>query len=170
MRHPVGVRNDYSHTTPAAVTGAVACGVAPIPLLAVYAVVFLIHGSVKPVHPPDITNTTGGELMAGCVAVVLIVALTLALYWFVHGSRRWPLAVLQVAGMAAFVDFVVDPTRGGRPVAAVLVLTSLASLLLMFAPSAWWWLDRSTPRWIAAPYRLVLRRPKTQPAEQPAAV
>jgi hypothetical protein len=158
VMHPVTMRNDYTHETPPAVTGAVACGVAPLPLLAVYAVVFLIHGSIHPVHPPDITSSTRGELIAGCIAVALIVVLAFGLLWLLNGKRRWPLAILQLASLATFADFVADPTKGGRLVAAVLVLTSVVSLALMFAPSVWWWLDHAAPRWLQAVYGIARRR------------
>lgn len=156
--HPGRVRDDYTHQTPAAVTGAVACGVAPLPLLAVYSVIFLIHGSVKPVHPPDVTSSTRGEFIAGCVSLVLLLALVVALLWFLNGRRRWPLAILEAASAVVFFDFMIDSTKGGPVIPALLVLTSLASLVLMFAPSAWWWFDRSAPRWIEAVTRVVLRR------------
>jgi hypothetical protein len=163
MRHPVTVRDDYTHETPGAVTGAVACGVAPVPLLAVYSVIFLIHGSFRPVHPPDVTDSTRGEFVAGWIALAVLVVLLAALLWFLNGRRRWPLALMQLGGLGAFVYVLVEPTLGGRPVAGLLALTSLASLVLMFAPSSWWWLERRAPGWVGAPGRLI-RRPAEQKA------
>ena len=147
------MRDDYTHNTPGTVTAAVACGVAPVPLLAVYSVIFMIHGSIRPVHPPDVTGTKRGEFIAGCVSLVLLVVLLVALLWFLNGKRRWPLAILELAGAAAFTYIVVEPTLGGRLIAALLALTSLASLVMLFAPSSWWWVDRRAPRWFGARVR-----------------
>jgi hypothetical protein len=152
------VRDDYTHQTPATVTAAVAGASAALPFLAVYAVIFIIHGSIKPVHPPDVTSTTGGELVAGLIAAALFVLLSLSLAWFLGGVRRWPLAVIELGITAASVDFIVDETRGGRSVAALVLLASLVSLVLMFAPSSWWWLDRTAPRWLVRVSDLVMRR------------
>jgi uncharacterized BrkB/YihY/UPF0761 family membrane protein len=167
MRHPGRVRNDYTHQTPAAVTGSVACGVAPLPLLAVYTVIFLIHGSIKPVHPPDVTSTTHGEFVAGLVSLVLLIALVFCLLWFLNGKRRWPLAVMELASLVVFFDFMIDSTKGGPIIPALLVLTSIVSLVLMFAPASWWWLDRKAPAWIETVTRVVLRRlaAPVEPAE-----
>lgn len=63
--------DDDERDTPPVVVAAVALGAAPLPFLAVYAVLFLTHGSVHPVQPPDITSSTSGEFIAGCVAALL---------------------------------------------------------------------------------------------------
>ncbi|MGN6608197.1 MAG: hypothetical protein ACTHMS_14440 [Jatrophihabitans sp.] len=140
------MRDDYTHQTPAAVTGAVAGASAALPFLAVYAIIFIIHGTIKPVHPPDVTGSTGGELIAGIVAAVLFGLLSISLLWFLSGVRRWPLAILELGVAAASVDFIVDPTRGGATVAALVLVASVVSLVLMFVPSSWWWLERTPPK------------------------
>lgn len=162
------VRDDYTHQTPGAVTGAVACGVAPVPVLAVYTVIFLIHGTIRPTHPPDVTSTTHGELVVGCIAAILLLAFVTSLFWLLNGRRRWPAAILELAALAGAVDVLVDPTIGGRMVAGLIGITSLVSLVLMFAPASWWWLERPTPRSIEAMSRLVQRR--AAPAREPAGV
>lgn len=152
------VRDDYTHETPATVTGAVACGVAPVPFLAVYTVVFLVHGSIKPVQPPDITSTKGGEFAAGWIALAVLLACTLSLTWFLNGRRRWPLAIVQLGVLGASIDFLLDKTKGGPVISALLVLAAAISLVLMFTPSAWWWFDKTAPGWIRRLSDLVLRR------------
>ena len=62
----------------------------PLPFLAVYATLFILHGWPQPVHPPDITSSQTGELIAGLVALVLFVAMALTLWWFLNRVRRWP--------------------------------------------------------------------------------
>ena len=46
-----------------------AAGVAPLPFLAVYAILFIARGTVLPVIPPDVGNSKGDELVAGLVAL-----------------------------------------------------------------------------------------------------
>src|SRR4051794_10283367 len=144
------MRDDYTHETPGPVTGAVASGSAALPFLAVYAVIFLIHGSIKPVHPPDITSSKTGEFVAGLIAAALFVALSVSLLWLLSGRRRWPLALLQLGIGAVALDIVVDETKGGRTIGLLVLVACVVSLVLMFSPSAWWWLDRKAPKWIVA--------------------
>src|SRR4051794_33060195 len=126
------MRNDYTHETPSAVTGAVAAGAAPLPFLAIYAVIFVIHGSIKPVQPPEIGDSKNDVLIAGVIAAVLFFALMIGLYWLLSGVRRWPVALLQL-GMCGLAGYLfLDDTAGGRTIAGLLVLASLASLVLMF--------------------------------------
>jgi hypothetical protein len=160
------VRDDYTHQTPAAVTGAVACGVAPVPLLTVYALIFLIHGSVKPVHPPDVGSSTREEFIAGCISAVGLVVLIVSLLWFLNGKRRWPLAIAQLVGLGVFLDFMIDRTKGSPVIPALLVATSVITLVLMFASSSWWWLGRTAPGWVESIERVVLRRRPAEPGDE----
>jgi hypothetical protein len=140
------VYDDDVRDTPPAVVGAVALGAAPLPFLAVYAVLFLVHGSVHPVQPPDITSSTGGEFIAGCIAAALFVVTIVALLWLLNGRRRWLFAVLQFGVLATAVDFLIDGTKGGSFVSVVMALTALGSLILCFAPASWRHVDRTAPR------------------------
>ena len=139
------MQDNYTDQTPGMVTGAVACGVAPLPLLGVYSVIFLIHGSIKPVQPPDITSTKQGEFIAGWVSLVLFLVCLVAVLWMLNCTRRWPLALVQLATLGACIDFALDPTKGGALVPSLLILTSAVSLVLMFAPTSWAWIGRAAP-------------------------
>ena len=57
---------------PPPVIWAVALGVAPLPFLAVYSVLFISRGTVHPVIPPDVGDSKGDELVAGLIALVLL--------------------------------------------------------------------------------------------------
>ncbi len=127
-------RDDDDRQAPPTVVAAVACGTAPVPFLAVYAVMFLVHGSVHPVIPPDITSTTRGEFWCGVVAAVLFVACSVSLIWAISGSRRWPFAASQALLFAAAVYFLVDGTEGGTFVSTLIALATLAALVLVFLP------------------------------------
>jgi hypothetical protein len=123
--------------TPATVVGAVAAGTAPLPFLAVYAVMFIVHGGVHPVAPPDITSTAHGELMAGVVALVAFVIGVVALLWMLNGTRRWPFVIVQLGMLATAVDFLFDDTKGGRLVSFIVALAAVAALGLAYAPDSW---------------------------------
>ena len=101
-----------------------ACGTAPLPFLAVYTMLFLGHGLIHPVHPPDITSSQRGETIAGCVTAALFVLLCFGIVWFLNGSRRWPFAIMQLAVAGAGVYFLVDSTKGGPLVSALLLLAA----------------------------------------------
>jgi hypothetical protein len=146
------VRNeDDVRDTPGTIMWAVATGTAPLPLLAVYAVMFIVHGSIHPVAPPDITSTTQGELFAGIAAAVLFAVAVLALVWLLNGRRRWPFALVELGMLATAIDFVADVTKGGRLVSLVVAVAAAVALVCAFAPASWEYLGRSAPR---------LRRPQ----------
>jgi hypothetical protein len=128
--------DDDAHDAPPVVTASVAAGVAPTPFLAVYAVLFLAHGFVHPVQPPDITSTRGGEKVAGIVTVVLLVAMVITIFWFMNGRRRWPFVVGQFATLVVCVDFVLDSTTGSPAVPIVLAVTSATALVFAFFPAS----------------------------------
>jgi hypothetical protein len=119
---------DEVRETPPAVVGAVAAGTAPLPFLAVYAVVFIVHGGFHPVFPPDITSTAHGELVAGIIALALFAVAVAALLWMLNGRRRWPFVAVQLGVLAAAVYFLVDGTKGGSVVSFLLAAASVAAL------------------------------------------
>jgi hypothetical protein len=139
--------------TPSAVVWAVATGTAPLPFLAVYAVMFIVHGGIHPVVPPDITDSTRGELIAGILALVLFVVAVVALLWMLNGRRRWPFVLVQLGMLATAVDFFVDVTKGGRTTSLVVAVAAVIALVCAFTPAAWEHVGRSRPR---------LRRPARQ--------
>jgi hypothetical protein len=126
--------DDVDRDAPPLVVGAVAAGSVPLPFLAVYAVMFIVHGGFHPVVPPDITSTQHGELVAGIIALVLLVVSFVAVIWMLNGSRRWPFVLVQLADLAAAIDLVVDNTRGGGITAFVLVAAAAVALVLALTP------------------------------------
>ncbi len=140
--------DDYLPETPPLVVGAIAAGVTPLPFLLVYAVLFIAHGTISPVVPPDITNSKGDELVAGLIALAAFCLMSLSLLWLMNRRRRWPFVIGQLAAFAACVDFVVDPTVGAREISVVVALTSAAAVVLALMPisaqyvGSRWSLDR----------------------------
>ncbi|MEO6885048.1 MAG: hypothetical protein ABI232_02010 [Jatrophihabitantaceae bacterium] len=122
--------------TPPQVVGAIAAGVAPLPFLGVYAVLFLIHGSVHPVIPPDITNSKRGEFVAGVIALALFVLFSLSVLWLLNRRRRWVFVICQAATLGTAVDFVIDRTTGSIAVSALLLVTSAVAFVLSVLPQA----------------------------------
>jgi hypothetical protein len=142
------VDHDEIRDAPPTVIGAVAAGVAPLPFLAVYAVLFIARGTVRPVIPPDVGTTKGSELVAGLVALALFILVALAAYWLLDGRRRWLFLLCQVGLLATAVDFLVDPTTGSPSIPALLALTSLAAIVLALMPRTWDYLHRELPGWL----------------------
>ena len=128
---------DEQLETPPAVIGSIALGVGPLPFLAVYAVLFIAHGFVYPVQPPDITGTRAGEGVAGIIAAVLFLVGTVTVFWFLNGNRRWPFVIGQLATLATAVDFTLDKSTGSAAVPVLLVLTSFTALVLASVPTSW---------------------------------
>jgi hypothetical protein len=135
------VADDDAPDAPPVVTASVAAGVAPTPFLAVYAVLFLAHGFIHPVQPPDITTTQDGEKVAGIVTIVVLVAMVVTLVWFMNGRRRWPFVVGQLATLVVSLDFVFDSTKGSPAVPVVLALTSAAALVFAALPASGEYVD-----------------------------
>jgi hypothetical protein len=146
--------DDEVRETPGAVIWAVAAGTAALPFLAVYSVMFIIHGGVHRVVPPDITNSAHGELIAGIIALVLFLVDVVALFWMMNGRRRWPFLLVQLGMLGTAIDFYVDVTKGGRFVSFVVGMASLAAIVCALLPSAWEFFGRETPQ---------LRRPRRMP-------
>jgi len=129
--------DDYPIPTPPSVVAAAAFGTIPIPFIAVYAVLFIVHGTVHPVVPPDITNSKNGELVAGIIAAVLLLISLVALLWVVNGRRRWPFVLVQLGMLGAACYFLVDKTAGGTTASVAIAVTTLGALITIFVPSAW---------------------------------
>lgn len=146
---------DDDAPTPGVVTGAVSVGTAPLPFLAVYTALFLLHGTVHPVHPPDIGSGQRDEVIAGIVTLAAFVVLSVALMQFLNRRRRWPYAVLELAVLAGGIDVAVDNTRGGSAIGLLLAAASLVSLVLGFAPAAWEHVGRRCPPALVGPYSAV---------------
>jgi hypothetical protein len=108
----------------------------PVPFLAVYAVLFIVHGKFHPVIPPDITSSQSGEFTAGLIALVLFVVAFVAVIWMLNGVRRWPFALVQAAVIAGAADLVVDSTRGGGLTGSFLVAAAAVALVLAYLPPA----------------------------------
>jgi hypothetical protein len=145
-----GVDDDL-RDAPAPVVGAVALGVAPLPFLAVYAVLFISRGTIRPVVPPDIGNSKGDELVAGLIALVAFVVGALAAYWFLDRRRRWLFVIFEAAVLATSIDFLVDSNTGSPAIPLVLALTSLAALILGFLPASWDHMHSDRPTWLRRP-------------------
>jgi len=142
--------------TPPTVIGAVAAGVAPAPFLLTYAVLFILHGTVFPVDPPDITGSQGGEALAGLVALAFLVLVVLGLSWFLSGRTRWLFLAGQLATVGTCVNFLLDSTSGQPEVPVVLIIASGAAVVLACVPPSWAW---------AAPERVAVADPVAEVPE-----
>lgn len=136
--YPVAVRldDDDPGEAPPAVVAGTAAGIAPLPFLAVYAVLFISHGSFHPVVPPDITSSRHGELVAGFVALGLFLVEFLAVIWFMNGRRRWLFLLTQAAALGASIYLLSDRTSGSPILPIVLVITSSVALVLALLPQS----------------------------------
>lgn len=146
-----GVDDDDLRDAPPPVIGSVAAGVAVLPFLAVYAVLFIARGTVRPVIPPDVGNSTRDELIAGLIALALFVIGSLAAYWFLDGRRRWLFVLGQAATLATSVDFIIDSTTGSPAVPILLAVTSLVALVLAFVPASSEHVRWGVPAWLRRP-------------------
>ena len=116
---------DDDAPTPGVVTGAVSIGTAPLPFLAVYTALFLLHGTIHPVHPPDIGSGQRDEVIAGTVTAVAFIVLSIALHAVPEPPP--PLAVRdpRARRVAGGVDVAVDNTRGGSAIGLLLAAAAL---------------------------------------------
>lgn len=146
-----GNDEDEVRDAPPTVIASVALGVAPLPFLAVYAILFIAHGTVHPVVPPDIGSSQRDELVAGLVALALLIVGLVAVFGLLNGRRRWLFALGQAATLGTSIDFITDSTTGSPAVPLLLAVTSAAALVLAFLPASWRHI-RSTwrVRWPAA--------------------
>jgi hypothetical protein len=156
---PVREDDDVDRDAPPTVVGAVAAGSVPLPFLAVYAVMFIVHGGFHPVVPPDITDTQRGELIAGLIALALFLVSFVAVIWMLNGSRRWPFVIVQLADLAAAIDLAVDRTKGGGTTAVVLIAAALIALVLSLTPAA--------SAYVGHRWRQRRRRPRPAPNPAP---
>ena len=127
-----GVDDDLRDARLRPVIWSVATGVAPLPFLAVYAILFIARGTVHPVIPPDIGNSKGDELVAGLIAL----AARSSVPWpLLVPGRPAPLAVRDLpARHAGDLDRLPGrPTKGPPAIPVVLAVTSLTALVLAFA-------------------------------------
>jgi hypothetical protein len=145
-----GVDDDLRDAPPP-VIWSVATGVAPLPFLAVYAILFISRGTVRPVIPPDIGNSKGDELVAGLIALAALIIGALAAYWFLDSRRRWLFAIFQAATLGTSIDFLVDSTTGPPAIPVVLAVTSLIALILAFMPASWEHMRGDVPVWLLRP-------------------
>lgn len=126
--------DDDVRETPPVVAGAIAAGVVPVPFLFIYAVLFLVHGTIHPVVPPDITNSRSGEAGAGVIALAAFCIVTVSLLWFMNRRRRWPFIVCQLVLLGVAVDFIVDETIGARQISTVVALACAIAAVLALTP------------------------------------
>jgi hypothetical protein len=155
---PPAVLDEPDREAPPAVVTAVAIGTAPLPIVAVYAILFLVHGSVHPVQPPDVTSSKQGEFLAGWVALATFVVLTLGLLWFLNGRRRWLFAVLELAMLGVCITFASDDTVSGRTVSVLIAIASTIALVCAFLPQSWEYMRQREPRWLTTFWQRVLPR------------
>lgn len=137
--------DDEPRDAPPAVVGAVAAGSAPLPFLAVYAVLFISRGTVHPVTPPDVGNSKTSELIAGIIALALFVIGWLTAYWLLAGRRRWLFLLCQLALLGASIYFIADRTSGSPAVPILLTITSIVALVLGLLPGTWQYMRRDFP-------------------------
>jgi hypothetical protein len=121
-----------AETAPAVLT-AVCAGIAPLPFLAVYAVLFIAH-ALHPVGPPDVTNTRTGELIVGVIAAVAFVLVAASVLSYLNHARRWPFLLLQAGALATAVLFLGHGSTGGPVISAVLAGTSALAIVLGLLP------------------------------------
>ncbi len=143
--------DDVTRDAPPVVIAAVAAGVVPLPFLAVYTVLFIARGTIRPVIPPDIGTSKGDELAAGLIALALLVIGTVAVHWFLAGRRRWPFLLCQAAALGAAIDFLIDPASGSAAVPILLGAAALLALVLALLPASWQHLGRDVPPWLRRP-------------------
>ena len=158
--------DDEVLATPDRVSWSVAAGVWPLPLLAVYAMLFLAHGLIYPVQPPDIGNSQAAEATAGFVALLLMVIGAVSIMWFLNRRRRWPFVLVQVGTLGAAIFFLVDPRTQSWAIPFVLALTSLTAIVLAFAPESAAYVGSG----VAWPWARSASRPepkRTRPARHP---
>ncbi|TAM91565.1 MAG: hypothetical protein EPN43_04005 [Jatrophihabitans sp.] len=130
-----GSRAEPPLETSPVVLGGVCAGIAPLPFLVVYAVLFIAH-ALHPVGPPDITATRTGELVAGVVAAVAFVLLAWSVLAYLNHARRWPFLILQFAALVTAVVFLGNSTTGGPVVSAVLAVAAAIAIVLAVLPAS----------------------------------
>jgi hypothetical protein len=126
--------DEADRPTATPVVFAIALGVAPLPFLAIYAVLFIAHGWLHHVTPPDITGSNRGELIAGLIALVLFVVVTVSISSFLNRHRRWFFGLCQLATLATAIYLFGTPTTGPSGIPLILIATSAISLAITVLP------------------------------------
>jgi hypothetical protein len=126
--------DEAARPTATPVVFAIALGVAPLPFLAIYAVLFIAHGWLHHVTPPDITSSNHGELIAGLIALALFVVVTLSISSFLNRHRRWFFGLCQLATLLASIYLFGTPTTGPSGIPILLIVTSAISLAITVLP------------------------------------
>lgn len=136
LRPPTSHPDDEppTETSPVVLT-AVCAGIAPLPFLAVYAVLFIIH-ALHPVGPPDVTTTRTGELIAGVIAAVAFCLVSASVLSFLNQARRWAFLLFQAATLATAVVFLGHRTTGGPAISGLLAATSALAIVLALLPAS----------------------------------
>jgi hypothetical protein len=142
---------DEERDTPPTVIAAIAAGVAPAPFLLTYAVLFILHGTVFPVDPPDITGSKGGEALAGLVALAFLLVIVIGLGWFVSRRTRWLFLVGQLATLGTCINFLLDSSSGQPEVPLVLAICSVLAVGLGCLPPSWAWASADRPARVDEP-------------------
>ena len=128
------MQDEAARPTAGPVVLAIALGVAPLPFLAIYAVLFIAHGWLHHVIPPDITDSNRGELIAGLIALVLFTVMTLSIASFLNRRRRWFFALGQLATLAASVYLLGNATTGPSGIPILLIITRSVALVISLLP------------------------------------
>jgi hypothetical protein len=128
--------DDIDRDTPPMVVAAVSAGAVPLPFLAVYSVMFIVHGGFHPVVPPDITTTKHGELVAGFIALGLFIVEALSVLWLMNARRRWLFVLTQAATLGTSIYLISDRTTGSPIIPILLVATSATALVLALLPQS----------------------------------
>jgi hypothetical protein len=142
---------------PASVVGAAALGIAPVPFLGIYALLFILRGTIFPVSPPDITSSRSGEALSGLVALGYGLAIVIGAYLFVSQRDRWVFVLGQLACLVICVEFILHPSSGEPGVPVLLGATSALALVCCLVGPSWAWVGGPTPR------RIRWRRAATAP-------
>lgn len=128
--------DDWDEPSPPTVLAAMGFGFVPVPFLAMYAVLFISRGFIVPVTPPDVTGSATGEGWVGVGALVLIVAVSLAIAWYVAARRRWPFVVLQLAVVGFAVYCLYDRDTGPIWIPLVVLFCAVVALVCVFLPDS----------------------------------
>ena len=142
---------DEERDTPPTVIGAIAAGVAPAPFLLTYAVLFILHGTVFPVDPPDITGSKVGEALAGLVALAFLLVIVIGLGLFLSRRTRWLFLAGQLATLGVCINFVLDSSSGDPEVPFVLIVCSGLAVVLGCLPASWAWAAPERPARLIEP-------------------
>jgi hypothetical protein len=128
--------DDDSYRTPGPVVAASAAAVGPLPFLCVYTILFLAHGLIYPVSPPDIGHSQADEALAGFAALILLVIGVLSIVLFYNRRTRIPFLIFQALVLGASIYFLLNSESGPGTVPALLLVTSLVALVAGLMPAS----------------------------------